>query len=732
MLQEKFVRFQLSLFKPFVSTCSLETTRAGQDELGKLLSSVYRKNVTFEDSTIGEMPVSMVTPKDTLTDGVVLYLHGGGYTCGDINYAKGFGTTLAAKCGIKVFCPAYRLAPESVFPAAVDDALSAYRHLIQLGYAPDEIILCGESAGGGLIFSLCLKLKELGYTLPAGIIAISPWTDLTLSGHTFETNRDADPSMTWERLKYFADCYIHGKTDGIDDAETDRRLKTNPLVSPLFGDLAGLPPTLFFVGGDEIMLDDTRMMEEALQKVGCETQTIIKKGMWHGYVLYCLKENEDDFDRISAFLQRTLSKQKKLRWMRLDNAAKIYPAIKTRQWNNYFRLSATLTEPINRTVLQSALDVTVRRFPSISVRLRRGAFWYYLEEMPKAPRISEEGCYPLMRTPFDSIRKCAFRIVVYEKRIAAEFFHAITDGNGGLIFLKTLLAEYLTQLHGINIPCEKGVLDRLEQPKEREMEDSFIKNSGKVNASRSEPDAFHIRGTPEPDGFCTNTTFMLHTDDILAQAKKRGISVTAFLTAVLLKALITLQEETVPNPRRRRDVRILVPVNLRKMFDSISLRNFVLYIIPGVDVRLGDYSLDELCKIVHHQMKLQLTEKEMRKRIAVNVNTEQQPILKVAPLFLKNIVMKAVFNAVGERKSCFTLSNLGVVEVPDAMKPYIDHMDFVLGVQSHAPYNIGTLSYAQTTYINFIRNIKEPLLEAHFYHELHALGIPVKVDSNQR
>ena len=134
-----------------------------------------------------------------------------------------------------------------------------------------------------------------------------------------------------------------------------------------------------------------------------------------------------------------------LHWVRLDNAAKIYPAARTRTWSNVFRVSATLDEDIDPAVLQSALDVTVRRFPSIAVRLRRGLFWYYLEEIPKAPEIMDEKPYPLSRMYFDDIRKCAFRVIVHEKRIAVEFFHALTDGNGGLVFVKTLVSEYLYQ-----------------------------------------------------------------------------------------------------------------------------------------------------------------------------------------------------------------------------------------------------------------------------------------------
>ncbi len=145
---------------------------------------------------------------------------------------------------------------------------------------------------------------------------------------------------------------------------------------------------------------------------------------------------EQDIYEINRFMTQNLSPARSLRWMRLDNAAKIYPAAKRRNWNNFIRLSATLTETVDVAVLRSALDVTVRRFPSIAVRLRRGAFWYYLEEIPKAPDIQPEKSCPLAHVPFGQVRQCAFRVLVYHDRMAVEIFHAVTDGTGGLIFLK--------------------------------------------------------------------------------------------------------------------------------------------------------------------------------------------------------------------------------------------------------------------------------------------------------
>lgn len=428
-----------------------------------------------------------------------------------------------------------------------------------------------------------------------------------------------------------------------------------------------------------------------------------------------------------------MAKEKKdLRWMRLDNAAKIYPAALRRNWSNVFRQSVTLSEDVDVPVLRSALDVTVERFPSIAARLRRGAFWYYLQQVPQAPEILPEHSYPLTRMTREEMRRCALRVLVYHDRVAVEFFHSLTDGSGALIFLKSLTAEYLEQKYGITVPAQQGVLDRREPPKSEELEDSFPKYAASVAASRKDTNAWHMWGTPQPGGFLNQVCFRVPVQSALDAAHQYGVSMTVFLSAVMMQALVDLQREKEPNPKRRKGIKLLIPVNLRNLFPSQTLRNFAMYTIPELDPRLGSYSFDEICQVIRHKMGLEVTAKHMSSVIATNVRDEQNMVVRLIPLPLKNLVMKAIFDAVGEKKSCLSLSNLGAVQLPDVMKPYIRRMDFILGVQADAPYNCGVLSYGDTIYINFIRNIREPELERHFYAVLRDMGIPVTVESNGR
>ena len=715
-LSAKYVRSRLTMLRSVMKNFSLESSRKGQRMLGELMEFKHRKMVIIKDHPFEKFAAAWVIPKDERRQGVILYLHGGGYACGDLEYAKGYGSTLAVRCGIRVFSPAYRLAPESPFPAALEDALESYQYLLKKGYDSRQIALCGESAGGGLIYALCLKLKEENLPLPGGLIAMSPWTDLTSSGQSYETNREADPNMTVEQLQFYTRCYT-----------TDPK---NPLASPIFGNLEGLPPSLIFVGGDEIMLSDAADMHKNLLAAGCKSRLVVAPERWHAYVLYELAENEEDYDTINHFLSQHISEENKLRWMPLDNAAKIYPAARSHNWTNAFRLSATLKEEVDTKVLQSALDVTIRRFPSLGTRLRKGLFWYYLQQVSHAPAIRQEMSYPLTRMTRKDLRDCALRVIVYHNRIAVEFFHSLTDGNGGVIFLKALVAEYLQQKYHLVIPAEQGVVGRLEEPSPEELEDSFLKYAGPVSASRRENNAWHLKGTPEPDGFLNVTCFQLPVAQVLEQAHHYCVSMTTFLSAALMQAILNLQAQQIPNRRYRKYVRLLIPVNLRRLFPSKSMRNFALYTTPEVDPKLGDYSFEELCQIIQHRIALDVTPKQMSARIATNVKSERVFLLKITPLFIKNLVMKAVFLAVGERKSCLCLSNLGQVTLPREMEAYVERLDFILSSQAMSPHNCGVLSYKDTLYVNFTRNIVEPNLEREFFLVLREMGLPVEVQSN--
>ena len=418
-------------------------------------------------------------------------------------------------------------------------------------------------------------------------------------------------------------------------------------------------------------------------------------------------------------------------WTRLDNAALIFPAVRQQNWTNAFRVSVTLREEVDPIVLQQAVVDLMPRFPSLYVRLRTGVFWYYLEEVAQPPTVRPDYAYPLTHMGAKELRTCCLRVLYHQNRIAAEFFHSLTDGSGGIVYLKTLAARYLTLRYGADIPAESGVLDWRETPRPEELEDSFLKYSGKVAMSRQEPNSYRLRGNREPDGFLHLTTGIVDTQTLLDAAHRYDATVTAFLAAVMAKSILSIQTQR-RYLGRLKPVKITIPVDLRRLYGSSTLRNFALTINPGVDPMLGHYTLRELCGIFTRQLALEATPKQMAARIAANVQPQQLTPLKLAPLFVKNLAMRMVYADIGERKGCLNVSNLGNITLPAEMQPYVERMEFIIGVQKTYPNNCSVASCGGVTCINMIRSIRESELERQFFSRLVELGILVTIESNER
>lgn len=415
-------------------------------------------------------------------------------------------------------------------------------------------------------------------------------------------------------------------------------------------------------------------------------------------------------------------------WMRLDNAALIFPAIRNRRWSNVFRVSATLHETVDPAVLQQAAELVMPRFPSFYVRLRRGLFWHYLERIPQAPRVRQDWAFPLAHMGKQETARCCLRVLYYKNRIAAEFFHSLTDGTGGMIYLKTLTACYLHLKHGLRIPAEDGVLDWTQPPQKEELEDSFLRHKGPRAVYDREADAYRLTGTPVHN-FMYLTTGLMPTEALLEAAHRRGVTVTVFLAAVMAQAILELQDSRLPS-RRQKPVRITIPVNLRQLFGSRTLRNFVLTLNPGVDPRLGTYTLDDLCLQIAAQLKAEATTQKMAGRIAANVEPQENPVLKLAPLGLKTLAMRLVYSRRGESKGCINLSNLGRQRLPGSMGDYVSRLSFVVGTQRSYPNNCSVVCCGETVCVSMIRSIRESELEQRFFSRLVELGIPVRIESN--
>ncbi len=419
------------------------------------------------------------------------------------------------------------------------------------------------------------------------------------------------------------------------------------------------------------------------------------------------------------------------KWYRLDTAALIFPAITRRDWCNAFRVSASLSDPVDPEILQQATDDLRRRFPSYFVTLRKGFFWYYLEESSLPVTVQGDYAYPLTFMSSRELKRNCFRVLWYKNRIAVEFFHALTDGRGGSIFLANLVARYLELRYGITIPRE-GLIRELDQdPPPEELEDSFLKNAAEVASGRKEAPSYRLHGTREPGGFRHLTTGIVDTQALLETAHRYHVTVTALLAAVMAECIIAMQDAERPR-RRQRPVKITIPVDLRRLYGSSTLRNFSLVLNIGADPRYGNYRLEDLCSTIYHQLCAYATPQNMAGMIAANVQPQQLMALRLAPVFLKTLVMDAVYRRIGESGGSLNISNITNMSLPEIMRPYVQRMEFIIGPQRSYPNNCSVLSYGGKTYINMIRSIRESELERRFFSRLVELGIAVEIESNRR
>lgn len=422
------------------------------------------------------------------------------------------------------------------------------------------------------------------------------------------------------------------------------------------------------------------------------------------------------------------SKTQNRRWMKLDNAAKIYPAAKSRSWNALFRVSATLSEEVDAALLQIALCRCIKRFPSYALCLRKGLFWYYLDTIENVPLVEPDVVNPCVRMDL-SKNAFMFRVRYHGRSIAVEFFHVLTDGSGGLLFLKTLMAEYLTLRYGVSIPRDDGILDCDEPPHAEELEDSFFKYSRNQKRSRKEDRAYKIPGT-NTGHFMHITTGKIDVSAINALAKSYGATLTEFLVSILIQAVQELQHKQRPKGKLM-PVKICVPINLRKYYPAKTVRNFSSYMNPGIDPKFGKYTLEETIRAVRGYMALENDEKLLNAKFSTNVAQEKNLMLRMVPLFLKSAIMKSVFLLQGETLTSSTVSNLGICFLPSEMAAYVTDMDFMLGPLLRNRVACGCLSYNGTLNISFTRSIIESGIEKYFFTTLVRLGIHVRIESNQ-
>lgn len=290
-MKSDFIKNFLKTAQPIVNRIPLMNQRSYQTTFFTL--KPLPSDVIYDEIEDFSYKAEWVIPPEEDPEKVIFYTHGGGYGMGDLISSRALIAPIAKKTGIRVFSFEYRLAPEHPFPAAFDDAKEAYEYVLRQGYPPGNIIAFGESAGGGLAVSNILRLIAEGKEAPKCLVTISPWSDLTATGQTYFLNEDKDPLLRGKYLKRLADSYVG------DDSPL------NPYISPAFASYDDrFPPTLIQAGSDEVLLDDSKLLYNAMKDGGVDVDIEIYPKMWHVFHIWQIEESDKAITAIDEFIKR--------------------------------------------------------------------------------------------------------------------------------------------------------------------------------------------------------------------------------------------------------------------------------------------------------------------------------------------------------------------------------------------------------------------------------------------
>jgi NRPS condensation-like uncharacterized protein len=414
-------------------------------------------------------------------------------------------------------------------------------------------------------------------------------------------------------------------------------------------------------------------------------------------------------------------------WHKLDNAAKLFPSVYKDTNTSIFRISAVLKQDIDPKLLQKALDIVIKRFPTLTVRMRRGIFWYYLEDTNSRLLVKKEKEYPCAPMRWSLHDHFLIKVLYYKKRISIEVYHVLADALGAMEFLKTLIYQYL-KMQGISIDSQGLLMLPESKPDPAEMEDSFKKYYKPLGLNISpEPKAFLIGGTPFEDFGNNIIQGVISVEQLKPICKKKGVTMTEYLSALLAYAIYREMAQYQIDPR---PICIGIPVNLRNIFPSKTLRNFFVLVLINIKITRG-MDFDDILEQIKFYLKQKTTEEYLNSLLSRYGKMENMLIARFMPLFIKDFFINWGSMAFGETHKTATLSNIGNIKLPSDMAPHIDWMDMVLYPTTVSPINCGICSVGDRLTISFARTIIETKVIRHFfYHLANKDGLDVEIYSN--
>ena len=418
-------------------------------------------------------------------------------------------------------------------------------------------------------------------------------------------------------------------------------------------------------------------------------------------------------------------REKEIKWDKLDNTAHLFPVIAGEGMTNVYRISVTLKEQVKQELLQEALERVLPWFDVFKVRIRYGVFWYYFETNQKpAPEVKEEYRYPCRFISPNRNRNYLFRVNYYKNRINLEVFHVLTDGMGGITFLKELTYQYLRLAHP---ELQEKMGDGLCSDTSLNREDSYLKNYKKSHKKGYKTErAYLVKGEKlKPQVLGVMHGFM-PIKALKKACNRYGVSINEYLVAAFLWSIYLECLHGMPS---KRPISSCVPVNLRPYFDSITMKNFFVIVSAVFHPTKEEYSFEEVVQIVAKSLRSQINREHLENLFAYNVSNEKNFILRAVPLFIKNIAIRYVYHN-SALANTTTVTNIGNIQVREEYQDYIDGFLAFLSMSEGQDIKGTICSYRDTLVFTISSSLADVSVQRKFLRQLSEDGIPVKIETN--
>lgn len=409
-------------------------------------------------------------------------------------------------------------------------------------------------------------------------------------------------------------------------------------------------------------------------------------------------------------------------WRRLDNSAQLFPIISNKKFSTVFRLSTVLNEKISEDILKKSLKMVLNNFECFKVRLKKGFFWYYLENNNEEPIVEKENNYPCKYINKYTNNGYLFKVTYFENKINLDVFHSLTDGNYAVKFLKEIVYTYLEISHPNDLKDDI----RIKRKVDYTVEDSYIENynkklSGIPNTKR----AFILKGRNLPFEAISVIHGIIDLKKLKEIVKENNVTITQYFTALLI---YSIYEANYKKYKGKKPIKICIPVDLRKYFNSKTISNFFSYITVEKNMNKDD-TFNSILKYVKEDFTKKLTEEEIIKTMSSNVKLGTNILIKMMPLFIKKFTVKISYFEI-RKYTTSTLSNIGKIGIISEYKKYIDNFLFLIAPEVVEKIKCSVCSFENKVVFTFTSILEDQSIQNTFFNYLKEQNIAVKIESN--